>query len=60
MEDEIKIGDTIKVIRTDELLKVLNILHIDAETHNSYPETRIIYDKGSVDIECCVLFSHET
>lgn len=59
MENEIKIGDTVKVIWTDELIKVLNIVHIGAETHNPYPETRIIYDKGSIDIECCV-FSHET
>ncbi len=58
-EDKIKIGDTVKIIHSGELIRVLNIVYFGSETHNPYPETRIIYDKGSIDIECCVLFSHE-
>lgn len=59
-KNEIKIGDIVKVIWTGELIKVLNIVHFGSETHNPYPETRIYYDKGSINIECCVFYSHET
>lgn len=60
MENEIKIGDTVRVIWTGELIKVLNIVHIGPETHNPEHETRINYDKGSIDIDCCVFYSRET
>ena len=56
-EREIKIGSTAMVNHNEELIKVLNIVYFGSETHNAYTETRIIYDRGSVDIEFCSFFS---
>lgn len=57
MGKEIKVGDTVKIIWTGELIKVLDIVHFGPELHNPGHETRIQYDKGSIDIECCVFYS---